>query len=117
MCICSLNESPADTPSQTLRKLKQRVSQRLRKRQKRVSANQLRFDFDWGNPSPFWQARFHDFTVYSAGKKSEKLNYTADFTLDVGQQTETVTVEAGSPTCRTPRSATSWKAGKSQNFL
>ncbi len=26
-------------------------------------------------PRSFWQARFHDFNVYSEGKKKEKLNY------------------------------------------
>jgi hypothetical protein len=40
-----------------------------------VAANQSRFGFVKEEAPAFWQARFYDFNVYSAGKKSEKLNY------------------------------------------
>ena len=70
-----ISEPPGGTPSKAIQKLKQRVSRRLRKRRKRVSVDQLRFAFDCDEQPAFWQARFYDFNVYSAGKKSEKLNY------------------------------------------
>jgi REP-associated tyrosine transposase len=71
-----MSEPPGETPSKAIQKLKQRVSRRLRKRRKYVAANQLRFEFGKEEAPAFWQARFYDFNVYSAGKKSEKLNYT-----------------------------------------
>ena len=70
-----ISEPPGETPSKTMQKLKQRVSRRLRKRRKQVAANQMHFTFAEEEPRAFWQARFYDFNVYSAGKKSEKLNY------------------------------------------
>ena len=67
-----MGESPQGTPSMVLQKLKQRVSRWMQ-----VAANQLRVEFDnaEGSATPFWQARFYDFNVYSDGKRSEKLNY------------------------------------------
>jgi putative transposase len=70
-----ISEPLKDTPSKAIQKLKQKVSRRLRKRRKRVSAEQLRFAFDCEESPAFWQARFYDFNVYSDGKRSEKLNY------------------------------------------
>ena len=70
-----ISEPPGETPSKAIQKLKQRVSRRLRKRRKRASVDQLRFAFDGEEQPAFWQARFYDFNVYTAGKKSEKLNY------------------------------------------
>lgn len=57
--------------------LKQRVSRKLRKRTTRTTPRQLRLAFAAGgeNRRAFWQARFHDFNVYTEGKKKEKLNY------------------------------------------
>jgi hypothetical protein len=71
-----MSEPLDGTPSLALQKLKQSVSRRLWKRRKRVSANQLQLGFDCEEPASFWQARFHDFNVYGAGKKSEKLNFS-----------------------------------------
>jgi putative transposase len=72
-----ISEPKESTPSLVLQKLKQRVSRRLHKRSKLVSATQmgLRFDEEMGTADPFWQDRFYDFNVYSKGKKNEKLNY------------------------------------------
>lgn len=71
-----MSEPPEGTPSMVLQKLKQRVTRRMRTRRK-LPMNQLEFGFarPVGTVTPFWQARFHDFNVYSSGKKSEKLNY------------------------------------------
>ena len=70
-----VSEPPGETPSKAIQKLKQRVSRRLLRRRKKMSTDQLRFEFGCEEPPAFWQARFYDFNVYSAGKKSEKLNY------------------------------------------
>jgi putative transposase len=52
--------------------LKQRVSQRSRRR--RESRDQMRL---WATESApaFWQPRYYDFNVYSGKKKKEKLRY------------------------------------------
>jgi REP element-mobilizing transposase RayT len=49
----------------------------MRKRRRRVLADQISLPFEecQGSLQPFWQPRFHDFNVYSAGEKVEKLNY------------------------------------------
>ena len=72
-----MSEPRKGTVSTALQMLKQRVSRKLRKRKKRRPEGQLAFGFH-GNPEAlrsFWQARFHDFNVYSRGKGKEKLNY------------------------------------------
>ena len=73
-----LSEPKKGTPSTVLQVLKQRVSRRMRQRaRKTVPAGQLRLR--WGGaegPLPqFWQRRFHDFNVWSAKKRKEKLDY------------------------------------------
>src|SRR5438552_11930408 len=71
-----ISEPPQETPSSVLQKLKQRVSRRMHRRKRLVAENQLRLGFDSAEESatPFWQARFYDFNVYSDGKRSQKLN-------------------------------------------
>ncbi len=72
-----VDEPPGATPSIVLHRLKLRVAKRLRKRRRRVPAAQISLPFEECKeraPS-FWQPRFHDFNVYSSGKKAEKLDY------------------------------------------
>lgn len=72
-----ISEPRKGTPSTVLQMLKQRVSKKLRKNQRRKFVGQLRLAF----PDPvenirsFWQARFYDFNVYTNRKKREKLDY------------------------------------------
>ena len=72
-----ISEPKKGTPSTVLQMLKQRVSRKLRKKQRISSVGQLRLAF----PEPvesarsFWQARFYDFNVYTNRKKREKLDY------------------------------------------
>jgi putative transposase len=72
-----INEPSGATPSTVLHRLKLRVAKRLRKRRRRVRAGQISLPFEECKeaPQPFWQPRFHDFNVYSAGKREEKLHY------------------------------------------
>jgi len=72
-----ISEPRKGTPSTVLQMLKQRVSKKLRKKQRKSCVGQLRLAF----PEPvesaraFWQARFYDFNVYTNRKKREKLDY------------------------------------------
>ena len=72
-----VSEPRKGTPSAVLQKLKQRVARKLRKRRRSTITGQLSLPFAQpGEPlRAFWQARFYDFNVYTAGKKKEKLNY------------------------------------------
>ena len=72
-----ISEPKKGTPSTALQVLKQRVSRKMRKRNRRPSDVQLRLGFaeDAAALQQFWQARFYDFNVYSLGKMKEKLNY------------------------------------------
>ena len=72
-----LSEPKVGTPSTVMQKLKLRVARKLRKRKKRTNSGQMELPFT-EMPAPlrsFWQARFHDFNVYSEKKRVEKLNY------------------------------------------
>jgi putative transposase len=66
------------TPSTVLQVLKQRVSRRMRKRERYWTPKAqlplvfLRFIADLPQ---FWQLRFYDFNVYSHKNKKEKLDY------------------------------------------
>jgi putative transposase len=72
-----IGEPAKGTPSTVLKALKQRVSRDLRRRRRKSPSGQLSLPF----PMPdnellhFWQPRFHDFYVYSAKKRREKLVY------------------------------------------
>jgi putative transposase len=72
-----ISEPERGTPSTVLRELKRRVAQTMRKRERAARAEKPRLPFaeEEGPLRAFWQARFYDFNVYSAGKKKEKLNY------------------------------------------
>jgi len=73
-----ISEPTKGTPSTVMQVLKQRVSRHMRqRRRKAVPAAQLRLRFG-GDTEPlpqFWQRRFHDFNVWSAKKRKEKLEY------------------------------------------
>ena len=72
-----ISEPGKGAPSTVLQILKQRVSKKLRKNQRRNFVGQLRFAFPEpvGNTRSFWQARFYDFNIYTNRKKREKLHY------------------------------------------
>jgi putative transposase len=73
-----ISEPAKGTPSTVMQVLKQRVSKRLRRKpRRRASVGQLSLRFDHSDDSlpQFWQARFHDFNVWSHKKKLEKLQY------------------------------------------
>jgi len=72
-----ISEPARGTPSIILQALKQRVSRDLRGKMRRPSPGQLSLAFPDGDKSlpHFWQPRFHDFNVHSAGKRREKLDY------------------------------------------
>jgi putative transposase len=72
-----ISEPKQGTPSTVLQKLKLRVARKLRKRRKPVNTGQFELPFvETREALPgFWQARFHDFNVYSERKRQEKLNY------------------------------------------
>jgi len=72
-----VSEPGKGTPSTLLQKLKRRVSWKLRKRGRSIHPRQMRLPFEESTEPvrAFWQARFHDFNVYSEGKRIEKLNY------------------------------------------
>ena len=72
-----ISEPRKGTPSTVLQMLKQRVSKKLRKKQRKSSVGQLRLAFpeQAENLRSFWQARFYDFNVYTNRKKREKLDY------------------------------------------
>ena len=71
-----MSESSQATPSVVLKVLKQRVSRDLRKKRRRVPAEQLRLRFAKEDGLPrFWQPRFYDFNVWSKEKVREKLEY------------------------------------------
>ena len=72
-----ISEPAKGTPSTVMQVLKQRVSRRLRARNRRAPQTQLQLAFVEGELAPrqFWQRRFHDFNVWSHKKKIEKLEY------------------------------------------
>ena len=59
--------------SSLMQVLKQRVSRRCRRKQ-RKSANQMKLWNDQGPPA-FWQTRYYDFNVFRELKYVEKLRY------------------------------------------
>jgi len=71
-----MSEPRKGTPSTVMQVLKQRVSRAVRQRRKALPG-QLHLDFGGGPAAlpQFWQRRFHDFNVWSAKKRSEKLEY------------------------------------------
>src|SRR5258708_38839831 len=72
-----IGEPKQGTPSTVMQKLKLRVARKLRKRSKFANPGQMELPFtETQEPlRSFWQARFHDFNVYSERKRVEKLRY------------------------------------------
>jgi putative transposase len=72
-----MSEPKQGTPSTVLHKLKLRVARKLRRRQEHLGAGQIGMPFAEAEEPlrAFWQARFYDFSVYSKGKRMEKLHY------------------------------------------
>jgi len=72
-----LSEPLTGTPSTVLKKLKLRVSLRMRKGREVGSAEQFQLPIEEEGvpPKAFWQARFYDFNVNTFEKREEKLNY------------------------------------------
>jgi putative transposase len=71
-----ISEPRKGTPSTVMQVLKQRVSRAVR-RKRTVAHGQLPLNFGKGATEmpQFWQRRFHDFNVWSAKKRAEKLEY------------------------------------------
>jgi putative transposase len=70
-----LTEPEVGTPSTVMQVLKQRAARALLPRKKQSDARQRCL---FGEPSlrtPFWQARFYDFNVWTTKKRVEKLRY------------------------------------------
>jgi putative transposase len=56
--------------------LKQRVSWKMRRKEKAKAEGQLRLDFPGESElRSFWQSRYYDFNVYKKHKLREKLRY------------------------------------------
>ena len=73
-----ISETRKGTPSIVMQVLKQRVSREIRRRRRTlVPAGQLSLRFGDGPAAlpQFWQRRFHDFNIWSAKKRAEKLEY------------------------------------------
>ena len=69
-----MSEPEIGTPSDVMRVLKQRSARALLPKRKRRDPRQ-RLLFAERLRTPFWQARFYDFNVWTAKKRVEKLNY------------------------------------------
>jgi putative transposase len=70
-----ISEVPGLAPAKVVQVFKQRVSRRMRGRQ-RARPGQLELSFPGdGSLRRFWQRRYYDFNVYSEKKLREKLDY------------------------------------------
>jgi putative transposase len=65
-----MSEPGKGSVSTVLQMLKQRVARKMRTRRRKAPHGQMRFPFERDEKQlrAFWQARFHDFNVYSRGK-------------------------------------------------
>ena len=70
-----ITEPEVGTPSTVMQVLKQRTARALLPRKKRGDARQQSLFPDAALRTPFWQARFYDFNVWTTGKRVEKLRY------------------------------------------
>jgi putative transposase len=71
-----LSKPPDAEIATVLKMLKQRVSWKMRQKNKMEAAGQLRLHFGGeGELRSFWQARYYDFNVYTRKKLREKLWY------------------------------------------
>jgi putative transposase len=70
-----ITEPEVGTPSTVMQVLKQRTARALLPKQKRVDVRQRRLFEGVSLRTPFWQARFYDFNVWTTKKRVEKLRY------------------------------------------
>ena len=70
-----VTEPEVGAPSTVMQVLKQRTARALLPKQKRGDARQRRLFADTILRTPFWQARFYDFNVWTTKKRVEKLRY------------------------------------------
>ena len=70
-----VTEPEVGTPSTVMQVLKQRTARALLPKKKRADAHQQRLFADAILRTPFWQARFYDFNVWTTKKRMEKLRY------------------------------------------
>jgi len=70
-----ITEPEVGTPSTVMQVLKQRTARALLPRKKRADARQRSLFADATSRTPFWQARFYDFNVWTTHKRVEKLRY------------------------------------------
>src|SRR5271155_5178396 len=71
-----LSKPPGAEIATVLKMPKQRMSWKIRRKNKKEAAGQLCLRFDEGAElRSFWQARYYDFNVYTGPKLREKLRY------------------------------------------
>jgi len=70
-----ITEPEVGTPSTVMQVLKQRSARALLPKKKRLDARQRRLFREDIRRTPFWQARFYDFNVWTTKKRVEKLRY------------------------------------------
>ena len=70
-----ISEPDIGNPSKIMQVLKQRTACAFLPRRKRRDPRQASLFGEPSSPRAFWQARFHDFNVWTAKKRVEKLRY------------------------------------------
>jgi putative transposase len=70
-----MTEPEVGTPSTVMQVLKQRTARALLPKKRRSDARQRRLFGGTSLRTPFWQARFYDFNVWTTKKRVEKLRY------------------------------------------
>ena len=70
-----ITEPEVGTPSTVMQVLKQRTARALLPKKRRAEPRQRRLFGDAILRTPFWQARFYDFNVWTTKKRLEKLRY------------------------------------------
>ena len=70
-----ITEPEVGNPSTVMQVIKQRSARALLPKKKRVDACQRGLFGDDALRTPFWQARFYDFNVWTSKKRVEKLRY------------------------------------------
>jgi len=70
-----ITEPEVGTPSTVMQVLKQRTARALLPKRRRLDARQGRLFAGTVLRTPFWQARFYDFNVWTEKKRVEKLRY------------------------------------------
>jgi putative transposase len=70
-----ISEPEVGTPSTVMQVLKQRTARALLAKKKRVDLRQRGLFEDAIVRTPFWQARFYDFNMWTTKKRVEKLRY------------------------------------------